>query len=75
MKKAIKIIFILFLHLALSIASAKKIDNDKFTSDDIYAIKNIHSVDLSSSAKKITYIETFANKKMTSMKAPSGYMI
>ena len=63
MKKAIKIIFVLFLHLALSISYAKEIDNDEFTSDDIYAIKNVHSIDLSSSANKITYIETFANKK------------
>ena len=63
MKKIIKIIFILFLHLTFSISSAKEIDKDKFTSDDIYTIKNIHSIDLSSSAKKITYIETFANRK------------
>ena len=63
MKKVIKIIFILFLQLALSISSAEDFDNDKFTSDDIYTIKNIHSIDLSSSAKKITYIETFANRK------------
>ena len=63
MKKTIKIIFLLFLHLALSISYAKEIDNDEFTSDDIYAIKNVHSIDLSSSANKITYIETFANKK------------
>ena len=63
MKKIIKIIFILFLHLSFSIGSAKEIDKDKFTSDDIYTIKNIHSIDLSSSAKKITYIETFANRK------------
>ena len=52
MKKVIKIIFILFLQLALSISSAEDFDNDKFTSDDIYTIKNIHSIDLSSSAKK-----------------------
>lgn len=63
MKKVIKIIFILFLQLALSISSAEDFDNYKFTSDDIYTIKNIHSIDLSSSAKKITYIETFANRK------------
>ena len=63
MKKVIKIIFILFLQLALSISSAEDFDNDKFTSDDIYTIKNIHSIDLSSSPKKITYIETFANRK------------
>ena len=63
MKKIIKIIFILFLHLNFSIGSAQEIDKDKFTSDDIYTIKNIHSIDLSSSAKKITYIETFANRK------------
>ena len=53
----------MFLHLTFSIGSAKEIDKDKFTSDDIYTIKNIHSIDLSSSAKKITYIETFANRK------------
>ena len=63
MKYITKLIFFSISCLIFSNLLSKDIKTEKFTTDDIYKIKNIHSVDLSDSANQITYIETFADKK------------
>ena len=74
MKYITKLIFFSTSCLIFSNLLSKDITNEKFTTDDIYKIKNIHSIDLSDSANQITYIETFADKKMMITEALSGYM-
>ena len=72
MKYITKLIFFSTSCLIFSNLLSKDIINEKFTTDDIYKIKNIHSIDLSDSANQITYIETFADKKMMINKSISG---
>ena len=63
MKYLTKLIFFFTSCLIFSNVFSEDSTNEKFTTNDIYKIKNIHSIDLSDSANHITYIETFADHK------------